>query len=138
MFDTSDFPQPNVYNIKSYNKKVVGVMKDENNGNLMIEFVGLRSKMYALRIQKKIGGIVKKAKGVKKKFLSNKIEFNDYIDCLRENSNFIGNQATIKSYYHKMFTISTKKIMLNGKDDKRYVLDDGIRTLAIGHYKLNK
>ena len=38
-------------------------MKDENNGAIITEFVGLRAKMYALRVEGKKG--TKKAKGVK-------------------------------------------------------------------------
>jgi len=44
------------------NKKVPGLMKDENNGAIMIEFVGLRAKMYAVRVDDKDS---KKAKSVK-------------------------------------------------------------------------
>jgi len=53
----------NVYDIPLANKKVPDLMKDENNGVIMIEFVGLRTKMYALHID----GKRKKAKDVKNK-----------------------------------------------------------------------
>jgi len=42
-------------------------MKDENNGAIMTEFVGLRVKMYVLRIDGKKD--MKKVKGVKNNWL---------------------------------------------------------------------
>jgi len=39
---------------------------------------------------------------------------------------------------HTIYTIEQKKLALSGDDDKRHILDDGINTLAWGHYKLIK
>ncbi|KAK3736528.1 hypothetical protein QZH41_004418 [Actinostola sp. cb2023] len=62
-FDTSAYPK-NHAGIKNFvNKKVIGMMKDETAGNEIVEFVGLRAKLYAYKID---NIEVKRCKGVKR------------------------------------------------------------------------
>ncbi|XP_025073141.1 uncharacterized protein LOC112552333, partial [Pogonomyrmex barbatus] len=81
-FDTSDYLADNAYGMSLVNKKVPGLMKDENNGAIMTEFVGLRAKMYAMRVDGKKD--TKKAKGVKNNVVARTITFDDYTRCLNE------------------------------------------------------
>ncbi|XP_067215244.1 uncharacterized protein [Linepithema humile] len=81
-FDTSDYFEDNIYDILRANKKIPGLMKDENNGAIMTEFVGLRAKMYALRVTGQKDA--KKVKGVKKSVVVRTITFDDYTRCLND------------------------------------------------------
>ena len=51
-FDTSNYPKDHPSEIPTgMNKKVLGMMKDEAGGQQIIEFVGLRSKLYAFKTE---------------------------------------------------------------------------------------
>ena len=64
-FDTSGYPPDHPSGIPSgFNKKVLGMFKDEVNGNVIDEFVGLRAKLYSYKMFE--GEESKKCKGVKK------------------------------------------------------------------------
>ena len=64
-FDTSDYPTDHPSGIPSgFNKKVLGMFKDEAGGKVIDEFVGLRAKLYSYKM---LGGEEsKKCKRVKK------------------------------------------------------------------------
>jgi len=90
-FDTSDYPADNVYGMPLANKKVLGLMKDENNGAIMAEFVGLRAKMYMVRVDGK--NDIKKAKGMKNNVVVRTITFDDYTRCLNEEIEITSRQS---------------------------------------------
>lgn len=131
-YDTSDYPENNIYNLPRMNKKVPGLFKDELNGNILTEFVGLRSKMYCVKCSELEK--MKKAKGIKKYVLNKKITFNDYLDCIKNNCTIIREQNTFRSKNHTVFSVRQSKIALSPLDNKRYILDDNINTLPWGHY----
>ena len=64
LFDNSNYPADSPYYFNE-NKKVIDKMKDEKPGCPVIEFVGLRSKMYSYINDNNRGG-GKTANGVKK------------------------------------------------------------------------
>ena len=108
------------------NKKVIGKMKDEFGGVVIIEFVGLRSKMYSI---KKIDGKEHNtAKGV-----NIAIEFDNFKDVLLNKKIIRHKMKRIQSKKHKFGTYEIDKISLSCFDNKRYVLDDGIYTLSYVH-----
>ncbi|CAF4679604.1 unnamed protein product, partial [Rotaria magnacalcarata] len=57
-------------------------MKDETGGKPIVEFVGLRAKLYAYKTVDNIEE--KKAKGIKKKVVEQTINLEDYKRCLFE------------------------------------------------------
>ena len=79
---------------------------------------------------------VKKCKGVKKSVVKKSITHEDYKTCLTTGKEQLRKQNIIRSYKHEVYTEEVNKIALSANDDKRYILGDGINTLALGHYKI--
>ncbi|KAK5646714.1 hypothetical protein RI129_005178 [Pyrocoelia pectoralis] len=115
-FDTSDFEPDNVYGIPLVNKKVPGLMKDENHGKIMLEFVGLRAKMYAYSVNPQ--AVVKKSKGSTSASVR-QITIDDYKRALFDYKIVKRHQRLIRSKKHLVFTIKQNKIVLSPYDDKR-------------------
>ncbi|XP_077280127.1 uncharacterized protein LOC143907319 [Temnothorax americanus] len=133
-FDTSDYTKNNAHGMPRVNKKVPGLMKDENNGAIMTEFVGLRAKMYTYRVLGRDD--TKRIKGVKRNVVAKKITFEDYVACLRNARELKTHQSCIRSTLHEVYTVSEQKLALSPHDDKRYVTSNGEVTLPWGHYKI--
>ena len=108
------------------NKKVIGKMKDEFGGVIVSEFVGLKSKMYS--IKKNDGKESNTAKGV-----SIATEFDKFKVMLFNEKLIRRKMKRIQSKKQKLGTYKIDKIYLSCFGNKRYVLDNGIRTLAYFH-----
>ena len=134
-FDTSDYPENHPSGIPTgENKKVLGMMKDEAAGKIIKEFVGLRSKLYSFVMDD--GGEIKKCKGIKKQVVESSIKHEHYKTCLTTGKELLRKQNILRSYEHKVYTEEVNKVALSALDDKRYILSDGMDTLAWGHYKI--
>ena len=130
-FDTSDYAVDNPYGMPRVNKKVPVLMKDENNGALMTEFVGLRSKMDATRTFNAVLGSkseTKKVKDVRRHVVANNIQFDDYIRCLRDLTEKSIQQNNIRPKEHNVYSVSGEKNALSPFDDKRCILVDRVST----------
>ena len=130
LFDFSNYAKDSKY-FDEANKKVIGKMKDVQEGKIIDEFVGLKSKMYSI---KNIDGKgTNTAKGV-----SIVTKFNKFKDTL----------FTKKVFRHKIRRIQSKKHKLgtNEIDKNHYLLlmikktisNDGIHSLAHFHKDLKK
>ena len=70
--------------------------------------------------------------------LNTATEFNEFKDTLFNKKVIRHKMKRIPSKKHKIGTCEVKEISLSCFDDKRYVLDDGIHTLAYARKDLIK
>jgi hypothetical protein len=133
MYDFSDYPKTHrLYS--EINKKIVGKFKDECAGVLNAEYVGLRPKMYSIR--KSDLTEIKKAKGVKRIVVKNDLTHDSYLKCLQKKKTYINGQDMMRSKDHQMVVLHQNKVSLSAFDNKKFILDDGISTLAYGNYAI--
>ena len=134
-FDTSNYPENHPSGIPTgINNKVVGMFKDEEAGDNIKEFVGLRAKLYSFKTEE--GKENKKCKGIKKAVVAKSIRHENYKKCLQTGKEQLRRQTIIRSYEHNLYLEEVNKIALSAADDKRYLLKDSFDTLAWGHYKI--
>ena len=139
-FDTSEFdknhPSINDFGFKNgVNKKVIGMFKDETGGKQIIEFVGLRSKLYSYKLHEKEH---KRCKGVKRSVVAKTITHEDYKNCLISKQEQLRTMKVIRSHGHEIYTEQINKVALSADDDKRIILEDGMHTLAYGHWRAER
>ena len=133
-FDTSNFEEDNEFGIPLINEKELGKFKSETGSDIITEFVGIRSKMYCMKTQS--NSTIAKQKGVP----TNKQvrDINEYKDVLFNDKQTEVNFNRIGSKKMDIYTINQDKKALKNFDDKSYIMNDGINTMAYGHYKLIK
>ena len=131
-FDTSGYCSNHPLPV-GMNKKVISLMKDELGGAIMTEFVALRPKLYSFR--KIDGSDNKKCKGIKKCAVKTTLTFEDYKNCLlnQTNESVCRSQLMFRSTKHEVHMIEVNKVALNRDDNKQISKRDGISTLARGH-----
>ena len=127
-FDFSNYPKDSKFFDETY-KRVIGKMKEESEGKIINEFVGLKSKMYSIKYID--GKESNTAKGV-----NIATEFSEFKDTLFNKKIMRHKMKRIQSKKHKIGAYEIDKISLPCFDNKRFVLDDGIHTLAYFHEDL--
>ena len=108
-FDLADYPKSNPLHDPT-NNKVVGKFKDEVSGNIIVEYVGLRAKMYSFQtLTAKLGGgqeltTKKRAKGIQRAAVANMRheEYKAQLDHPEEN--FVKNRR-FGSKLHEIYGI---------------------------------
>jgi len=90
--------------------------------------------MYSLSCGKKSQ---KKAKGIKKHYVKKHLQHQSFLNILRNSSRTTNAKFRLfRSTNHVVNTVEMTKLCLSALDDKRYILSDGVHTLAYGHYSL--
>ena len=110
------------------------MFKDEVGGKVIGEFVGLRAKLYSCKMFE--GEESEKCKGVKKSVVKNSIAHEDCKKCLFTGKEQLRKMNIIRSHKHEVYTEEVNKVALCPSDDKRHILEDGVHTLALGHYRI--
>ena len=131
-YDFSAYPKDHfLYN--TTNQKKVGKFKDETSSIPINEFIGLRTKMYSI----KYGETEKKvAKGVSRSVIKHNLKHEMYKDSLDNINIKIDSMIRFQSFKHVIYSVDQNKKTLSPFDDKRYILPNGINTLAYGHYSI--
>ena len=122
-FDTSNYEVKRPL-LMGKNKKVISLMKDELGGEIITEFVTLRSKTYSYLTDDSKED--KKAKGTKKCVIKKMIKFDDYKKCLLNDKVILKSQQRFISNKHDVYTENVNKIALSNNDDKRIVSSNKI------------
>ena len=126
-FDTSDYPTNHPSRIKTgLNSKVLGMFKGEAGAKQIVEFVGLRAKLYSYKMLD--GSEDKKFKVVTKNVEKRSIQFDDYRECLFSRKEQHRKRNVIRSHCHEIYTEEINKIALSSDDDKRVIMADGMHT----------
>lgn len=133
-FDTSEYPEDHKLYSKK-NAKVVGLFKDEAKGRHIIEFIGLRSKMYSEQFDD-IDDDGKDYKG-RAKGIKEKVSHSIYRKVLDEEKQEYSTLRSIRSQMHQLYTVEMNKVGLSSYDNKRYYRDN-VESYAYGHYKISQ
>ena len=129
-FDLSNFSKDCKY-YSGDNNKVPGKMKHKNGGAPIIEFISSKPKSNTVIDVNNYEKIVHKGH-------NSNIKSDEFKDVIN-NKKVIRHpmkEITFKNY--KMYTQENNKISLSYFDDKRYIIEDGINTLAYGHKDIPK
>ena len=111
---------------------MLGKFKDEAAGQPIHEFVGLRAKMYSIRLA---DSEKRTAKGVSRVVKERNLKHALYRRALLGEREYRHSMYAIRSFDHHLYSVTIRKATLSPFDDKRFVLDDKVPTRAHGHFR---
>ena len=141
LFDFSKYPKNHVlYDGSKANH--LFYFKDELCGKAAItHFIGLRPKCYSMQIKNYDANDTKTkkvCKGIKRTAIKNQLSFADYQTCLNNQTVIYKSFRNLGSKNHQISTKYIRKIALSAIDTKRYTLNCGKHTLALGNCKIKR
>ena len=131
LYDTSNFGDHPLYS--PINKRVLGKFKSETGAVPPREFVGLRAKMYSLDVPNEQKQSKIRVKGIKKSYVRKNVRHQQFLAALQCHKTKPAEFRAFRSRNHILKTVKITKRCLDAFDDKRYILGNGITTLAYGH-----
>ena len=81
---------------------MLGVLKNEADGKQIVEFVGLKAKLYSYKML--VGFEDKKCKVLTKNVTKRSIQFDDYRECLFSRKEQHRKMNVIQSHCHEIYT----------------------------------
>ena len=118
----------------SFNKNVIGKMKDELNKGHMSQFIALSPKVYAyqqVQVDKTLTEH-KKARGTSKCVVKKTLSFDHYKKCLFNNETVRCMQYRIKNTPSSVDTVQINKVALKNSDNKRLRSFNDVTTFPYG------
>lgn len=129
--DYSNYP-PDHPKFNLSNKARLGFFKDELAGKAICsEFVGLKSKCYAMSLQDKLSEEMtekKVCKGLGRLAIKNRLKFEHYKNCLYKSIPKRFDFQTITSKKHSISTMRLNKRVITHFDSKRWIYSCGIHS----------
>ena len=122
-FDFSNYPLDHKNYDNDRNNLIPGKMKDEMGGELILEFVGLRAKMYSILNYN--GENKRTAKGVIEQVKKKQIKHEDYKKALFNTKTFVHCGSKIQQDKHQLYTVDITKVTLSPFNDKKWITRDG-------------
>jgi hypothetical protein len=144
MFDFSNYPTDHpLFSLEKQN--LLGYFRDESAGNIILEFIGIRSKVYSILsceekdlpflfnnpnflLTKKI------CKGIRRNVIKNDITHEHYRKCVSNIESVSASMHILRSNNHSISLQNVNKIAFTSFDCKRFLLQCGIHSVPFGHY----
>jgi len=120
LFDTSNFDKTHPKYTKT-NRRIIGKFKSETRLLALLEFVGLKAKMYSLFVPQNPKESKIRAMGIKKSCVKFQFLTDQFLTVLKMLKPTPSTFRCFRSTNHVLRTVEINKTCLNAFDDKRYI-----------------